>query len=154
MTGRPMARQKPHVLIVEARFYEDVAKALAEGAIAVLDEATASHERVAVPGALEVPPAIAVAAHSGRYDGFVALGCVIRGETSHYDIVAGESARGLMDLAVQGGHAIGNGILTVESREQALERADPAGRNKGGHAATACLSLLALRARLAEGQGG
>jgi 6,7-dimethyl-8-ribityllumazine synthase len=138
-----------HVLIVEARFYDDIQDALGAGAEAALREAGAEFERVTVPGALEVPGAIALAERGKRgagaaYDGYVALGCVIRGETGHYDIVAGESARGLMDLSLQG-VAIGNGILTVENAEQAMRRADPADLNKGGEAAEACLRLIALR---------
>lgn len=137
----------PRVLIVESPYYQEVAAALIAGASATLEAAGAEVERIAVPGALEIPGAIALAMRGGRYDGFVALGCVIRGETSHYDIVAGESARGLMDLTLQGA-AIGNAILTVESRDQAMVRADPKQKNKGGDAAEACLRMIELRAEL------
>lgn len=135
---------KAHVLIVEARFYEALTDELAAGAREALDRAGASHETVAVPGALEVPGAIAICEESGRFDGYVALGVVIRGETGHYDIVAGQSARGLMDLSLDG-LAIGNGILTVDSEAQAWARAGRADGNKGGDAAEAALALIRLR---------
>lgn len=151
-----MSRDPAMVLIVEARFYEDIADSLAAGAMAVLEAAGATVERIGVPGALEVPAAIRfaadAAARGGRlYHGFVALGCVIRGETSHYDIVANESARGLQHLAVEHGLAIGNGILTVETRQQALVRADLGAKDKGGDAARACLAMIALKRRLHPG---
>ena len=136
------------VLIVEARYYAHLNDLLLAGARAALDAAGHSHETVVVPGALEVPGAVALAAESGRYDGFVALGVVIRGETYHFEIVAGESARALMALSLDG-LAIGNGILTVETEAQALERADPALGDKGGGAARAALTMLALRTQLA-----
>jgi 6,7-dimethyl-8-ribityllumazine synthase len=139
--GRPQGDQ-PHLMIVEARFYEEIADLLLEGARRALDAAGATFDQVTVPGALEVPAAIRLALRTDRYDAFVALGCVIRGETAHYDIVAGESARGLMDLAVHHGALIGNGILTTESGAQARVRADPAGKDKGGDAARAALALL------------
>ncbi len=142
----------PMVLIVQARFYEDIADELMRGAVAALDEAGAGHESVAVPGAFEVPAAIRLAIRAMhnhpqrfRYDGFVALGCVIRGETSHYDHVCAESARGLQHLAVTHGLAIGYGILTVDNAEQARERASVAGRNKGGEVARACLGMIELK---------
>ena len=140
----------PRLLIVEARFYEDLSDELARGAILQLEAAAVEFDRVAVPGALEIPAAIrfaarAEAAGGQRYDGYVALGCVIRGETSHYDIVAGESARGLMDLALNSGLAIGNGILTVDNGDQAWARARVDGRDKGGDAARAALALLRLK---------
>ena len=115
-----------------------------------LTEAGASYERFQVPGAFEIPAAIGMAADGGGrpFDGYVALGCVIRGETSHYDYVCGESARALQDLAKGRGLAIGYGILTVENRDQAVERAAPGRRNKGGEAAAACLSMIALKRRL------
>ncbi|MFM6932563.1 MAG: 6,7-dimethyl-8-ribityllumazine synthase [Novosphingobium sp.] len=130
------------VLIVEARYYAHLNDMLLSGAQAAL----AGHEVevLTVPGALEVPGAIAVAADSNRYDAFVALGVVIRGETYHFEIVAGESARGIMALTMDG-MAIGNGILTVENEAQALVRADPKQKNKGGEAADAAIALLALR---------
>jgi 6,7-dimethyl-8-ribityllumazine synthase len=132
------------VLIVEARFYEHLADMLLAGARGALS----GHEIevVSVPGALEIPGAIALAAESGRYDAFVALGTVIRGETYHFEIVAGESARGIMALTMDG-LAIGNGILTTENEAQALVRADPAELDKGGGAAAAALALLDLQAR-------
>lgn len=139
---------QPHILIVEARFYGDVADALADGAIAALEAGGATHERVAVPGVLEIPAALAMAIETGRYTGFIALGCVIRGETTHYDIVANESARAIMDLSVASRVAVGNGILTVENGDQAWERADRARKDKGGEAAKAALAMIALRDQL------
>jgi 6,7-dimethyl-8-ribityllumazine synthase len=136
-------RVKAHVLIVEARFYDDLSDELARGAIQVLEAAGASFERLAVPGALEVPGVIAKAARIQRYDGYVALGAVVRGETSHYDIVANESARGLMDLTMQG-LSIGNGILTCENMEQARARAQVNDMNRGGAAAEAALRLIEI----------
>ncbi len=137
---------RPHVLVVEARFYDHIQTMLLEGAAAALETAGASFEIVTVPGALEIPTAIALADAADRFDAFVALGCVIRGETAHYDIVAGESARGLVWLGVERGCPIGNGILTVDDEAQALVRADPKLKDKGGAAARAALAL----ARLAE----
>ena len=133
------------VLIVEARFYPEISDALYEGAARVLESAGVANERVSVPGALEIPPAIKFA--SGCFDGFIALGCVIRGETYHFEIVANESAHGLMDLMVREGLCIGNGILTVEDEEQAFVRARPDEGDKGGDAARACLALMALKTR-------
>ena len=138
----------PKILIVEARYYEDISDALLAGAQAALARAGARVEKIAVPGALEIPGAIAMAA--AKFDGFVALGCVIRGETTHYDIVSNESARGIMDLTVRERLAIGNGILTCENEEQAWERAKPDRLNKGGGAADACLAMIALRSKLQE----
>ena len=133
-------------LIVEARFYTDLADALAEGAIAALAEAGASYERVSVPGALEIPGAIAMAAASSKgYAGYVALGCVIRGETSHYDTVCNESARGIMQLTLDDLLPIGNGIITVENWDQAWARADEAKKDKGGDAARAALAMAGLK---------
>ena len=136
------------LLIVEARFYEHLNDLLLAGARAAIEAAGHSHETVTVPGALEVPAAIAYAAETGRYDAFVALGVVIRGETYHFEIVAGESARGLMALTLDG-VAIGNGILTVENEAQALARARPEEKDKGGEAAKAALAMLALKERFA-----
>jgi 6,7-dimethyl-8-ribityllumazine synthase len=136
------------VLIVEARFYPHISDALLKGAVEVLEGAGAKSDRVTVPGALEIPGAIKQAA--GHYDGFVALGCVIRGETYHFEIVANESSRGLMDLTVRDGLAIGNGILTVEDEEQALVRARAENGGKGGDAARACLALIALKSKFAQ----
>jgi 6,7-dimethyl-8-ribityllumazine synthase len=138
---------RPHVLIVEARFYDEIADLLLAGATRALEAAGATFDRVTVPGALEIPAAIRLALDDADYDAFVALGCVIRGETSHYEIVAGESARGLMDLAVQRGALIGNGILTTDDGRQARLRADPAGKDKGGGAARAALALLQIKRR-------
>jgi 6,7-dimethyl-8-ribityllumazine synthase len=145
------------VLVVEARFYEDISDALWAGAKRALDEAGVTYERVTVPGSLEIPQAIALAlkaaARSRRtYDGVVALGCVIRGDTSHYDIVAGESARALMDLALAHALPIGNGILTVDEEAQAWARARPDEMDKGGGAAKAALALIALGRRFAGGR--
>jgi 6,7-dimethyl-8-ribityllumazine synthase len=141
------------ILIVESRYYDDIATALLDGATAALDKARAQFERVTVTGALEIPPAILFASQSERgYDGYVALGCVIRGETFHFDIVAGESARGLMDLGLQHGLCVGNGILTVEDEAQADVRARRDGGDKGGDAARACLALIELRSRYASGR--
>jgi len=138
------------ILIVEARFYEDIADELVKGAIAALEESGVEFDRVEVPGALEIPAAIAIAAQrtdGEPYAGYVALGCVIRGETSHYDYVCGESARGLQDLALWEGLSIGNGILTVENRDQAWARAAVDKKNKGKDAADAALALVALKRR-------
>ena len=142
------------ILIVEARFYDDLADALLEGATQALSAYGAEYDVVTVPGALEIPGAIAFAEESshrpaGRhYDGYVALGCVIRGETYHFDIVANESARGLNDLAITKQIAVGNGILTVENEAQALARADASQGDKGGFAARACLVMIAQKQRL------
>ncbi|AOH83523.1 6,7-dimethyl-8-ribityllumazine synthase [Sphingomonas panacis] len=136
------------VLIVEARFYTHLNDLLLEGARAAIEEAGHSHETITVPGALELPGAIGLAAESGRYDAYVAIGVVIRGETYHFEIVAGESARGLMALSMDG-LAIGNGILTTENEAQALTRAKPTEKDKGGEAAKAALAMLALRERFA-----
>ncbi|RPF70235.1 6,7-dimethyl-8-ribityllumazine synthase [Aurantiacibacter spongiae] len=133
-------------LIVEARFYGDLNDMLVRGATASLEAAGHEHEVLSVPGALEIPGAIALAAESGRYDGFVALGIVIRGETYHFEIVAGESARAIMALTMDG-IAIGNGILTVENEDQARVRADPGQKDKGGEAARAAVRLLELQER-------
>jgi len=136
------------ILIVEARFYEHLGDLLLQGARAAIEAAGHEHETVTVPGALEVPGAIALAAETGRYDGFVALGVVIRGETWHFEIVAGESARGIMALTLDG-LAIGNGILTVEDEAQALARARPEEKDKGGEAAKAALAMMGLKGRFA-----
>lgn len=142
---------KPHILIVEARFYAEISDFLAKGAVRALEIAGATYERVAVPGALEAPAAVKIASETGKFDAYVVLGCVLRGQTSHYDIVCNESARGLTWLTIDPGLAIGNGILTCETEEQALERADPARMDKGGGAANAALALLDVKARLARG---
>jgi len=132
------------ILIAEARFYPHLNDMLLDGARKAIEAAGHSHETITVPGALELPAAISLAAKSGRFCAFVALGVVIRGETYHFEIVSGESARALMDLTLDG-FAIGNGILTVENESQAIERADPEQGDKGGHAARAALALYELR---------
>ena len=137
-----------HFLIIEARFYDHLNDLLIEGARAALKAAGHKVEVITVPGALEIPGAIALAEASGQYEGFVAIGVVIRGETYHFEIVAGESARGIMALTMDG-FAIGNGILTVENEAQALVRADPKQGDKGGEAAKAALALLALKEKFA-----
>jgi 6,7-dimethyl-8-ribityllumazine synthase len=149
----------PHIMIVEARFYAHISDELTRGAIAALDAAGASYERFAVPGAFEIPAAIRFAVEAAtrgarreRFDGFVALGCVIRGETTHYDYVCGESARGLQSLALEHNLAIGFGILTVENDAQALARARIDRKNKGGEAANACLAMIELKRHLGVGK--
>ena len=139
------------ILIVESRYYADIADALISGAEREIKKNGAVMERVVVPGAFEIPGAIALAA--GRYDGFVALGCVIRGETWHFEVVANESARGLMELGIRRRLAIGNGILTVETEEQAWARARVSEGDKGGQAARACLELIAMRRQLRAESG-
>lgn len=139
-----------HMLIVEARFYDDISEELLRGATRVLDAAGARYDRITVPGALEIPPAIAIGVDAARrrrapYDGVVALGCVIRGETHHFEIVANESARALMDLAVKERLAIGNGILTVNTEAQAMARLGGAEGHKGEQAARAALTMVALK---------
>ncbi len=133
------------MLIVEARFYEDIADALLRGARGVLDEAGCRYDSITVPGALELPAAIAMALETTDYDGVIALGCVIRGETYHFELVSNESARGLMDLAVCERIALGNGILTVENEAQAKARAGGAEGNKGADAARAALAMARLK---------
>ena len=136
------------VLLVEARFYPHLNDMLLAGARRAIDSVGHKHETLTVPGALEVPGAIALMARSGRYCAFVGLGVVIRGETYHFEIVSNESARGLMDLSLQG-YAIGNGILTVENEAQAVVRCDPDQLDKGGGAAAAALALFDLRQKFA-----
>lgn len=145
----------PRLLIVEARFYGPIADALLKGATAVLDEAGASYDVITVPGALEIPGAIAMAADAPKnkktpYDGYVALGCVIQGETYHFEIVSNESARALMDLTVQRQLAIGNGILTVDTEAQAKDRIGGAHGHKGADAAKAALAMVALKQSMAR----
>ena len=141
------------ILIVVAPYYREIADEMLTGATAACEAARAMYDVVEVPGALEVPQAIALAAGRGLYDGFVALGCVIRGETTHYDTVCNDSSRGLMLLGLQG-CCLGNGILTVENRAQAVVRADPKDQNKGGGAAAAALHLIALARRWGKPKGG
>ena len=143
----PDLTHAPRILLVAAPFYRKVADGLIAGARAVLDRAGASHELIEVPGALEIPTAIRLATESGRYKGYVALGCVIRGETTHYETVCNDSSRGLMLMGIERGLAIGNGILTCENMAQAEVRADPAEMDKGGGAAAAALHLVALARR-------
>lgn len=144
---------KLHLLIVEARFYEDISDELLSGAEAELESSGASFDKISVPGCLEIPAVISMALYAAedggtQYDGFVALGCVIRGETSHYDIVAGDSARALMDLSVEENLALGNGIITCENSEQAWARARVTEKNKGGGAAKAALAMIEIRRKL------
>ena len=149
-----MIEDPVRVLIVEARYYNDLSDQLLAGAKRALQAAGAEFNVISVPGALEIPAAIAFAEESGRfpvgvrYDGYVALGCVIRGETYHFEVVSNESARGLMDLGIGHRLCIGNGILTTEDEDQAQWRADPNQGDKGGGAARACLDLIALKRRL------
>ncbi|MBI1262391.1 MAG: 6,7-dimethyl-8-ribityllumazine synthase [Rhizobiales bacterium] len=150
-----MKQTQAHVMIVEARYYEALADELAKGAIAEIEGRGATYQRVAVPGVLELPTAVKFCldsmAHGGstkRIDGFVILGCVIRGETTHYDIVANESARALMNLVVERSLALGNGIQTVENEAQAWARAKVDEKNKGGAAASACLDMIDLKRSL------
>ena len=154
---RQKSKKKPdqrlHILVVEARYYAHISDALLKGATAALEEADAAFDRIEVSGALEIPPAIAIAIDAAKrkrtpYDGVVALGCVIQGETFHFDIVAMQSARALIDLSVTRQLPAGNGILTVDNEAQALKRADPAQGDKGGEAARAALALARLKRRL------
>ena len=142
------------ILIVEARYYDDLADLLLTGAMKALEEEGAEVERISVPGSLEIPPAIAIAIEAAQrkhrpYDGVVALGCVIRGDTIHFEIVANKSARGLMDISIARGVPIGNGIVTVNTEAQAFERARPEEMDKGGDAARAALALVHLKRQLA-----
>ena len=144
---------KPHLLIVEARFYDDIADELVRGAVAAIGAAGGTYDRIDVPGAFEIPAAVNFAIVSAEidgqqsYDGYVALGCVIRGETTHYDYVCGESARGLQDLVLRYGAAIGYGILTVENRDQAWARAVVDQGDKGGTVARAALRMIELKSQ-------
>ena len=147
-----MPDKPPHLLVIEARFYDDLSDELYRGALAALERVGATHDRVTVPGALEIPAALSIALDAmelgdAHYDGFVCLGCVIRGETAHFDIVAQQSARALMDLSVSESLALGNGILTVENESQAWARARIGEQNKGGAAADAALAMIAVRQR-------
>ncbi|MBI1328033.1 MAG: 6,7-dimethyl-8-ribityllumazine synthase [Alphaproteobacteria bacterium] len=145
-TARPVIDfkgHKPKVLILEARFYEDIADNMAAGAIAVLEQHGCTYERIAVPGALEIPLALQLA--HGQFDAAIALGCIIRGETYHFEIVCNDSCRGLMDVSLKHNIPVGNGILTVENLAQAQERADPSQLDKGGDAAYAALKLLLIK---------
>jgi len=144
--------EKPHIMVVESRFYEDVAALLLKGAKAALEKAGVTYDVHAVPGALEIPAAILYAVKSlnfdavrRRYDGYVVLGCVLKGETMHDEVVAMSSARSLQELTLQHTLAIGNGILTCMTRDQAIDRADPARQDRGGASARACLRLIELK---------
>jgi 6,7-dimethyl-8-ribityllumazine synthase len=151
--GRPTTRTIPKlkgkVLILEARFHEPITEMMVKGAIAVLEQSGVKYERLSVPGSFELPGAIKFAMN--MYDGFVALGCVIRGATSHFEYVCAESARGLMALTMDHNMAIGYGILTCETEAQAIERADPKQLDKGGAAAAACLRMIELKSRFLGG---
>lgn len=140
-----MAKSPLNILIVESPYYEEVSNFLSLGAIEALKENECEYERLEVPGALEISSAINIAAKSGRFDGFVALGCVLRGETSHYDIVCEQSAAGIMQLTIDQSLAIGNGILTCENQDQAVVRADPKQKNKGRDAVMAALALINIK---------
>jgi 6,7-dimethyl-8-ribityllumazine synthase len=149
-----MSADKVRILIVEGRFYSELSDELLRGAADAITAMGAEYEVITVPGALEIPAVIAIAEEAGRrptgrpFDGYVALGCVIRGETYHFEIVSNESSRGLMDLAVRGGLAIGNGILTVEDEDQAWARAKASEGDKGGGAARAALTMISLKSQL------
>lgn len=151
--ARPSARAVPKlkgkVLILEARFHEHITDMMVKGAIAILDQSGIKYERLAVPGSFEIPGAIKFALN--MYDGFVALGCVIRGATSHFEYVCAESARGLMSLSMDHNVAIGYGVLTCDNEAQAIERADPKQLDKGGDAALACLRMIELKSRFLGG---
>jgi len=160
MAGRRRGKREKNeaagarILLVEARFYDDIADALLAGAMQALSEARAKVDRISVPGSLEIPAAIAIALDAAKrkrrpYDGVVALGCVIRGDTIHFEIVSQESARGLMELSIARGLPIGNGIITVNTEAQAFARAGMDEQDKGGDAARATLALVALKQRLA-----
>lgn len=145
-----MAEKGPHLLLVEAPYYTHIAALLRDGAQKAMDGGGATYETVQVPGAFEIPGAIGMAAKAaGKFDGFVALGCVIRGETSHYDHICESTADALQRLAIDGGLPIGYGILTCETESQALVRATPSGngRDKGGEAVRACLAMVAIKRR-------
>ena len=154
-TGKTMKSEGARILVVEARFYDDVAEALLAGARRALEAAGATWDRITVPGSLEIPAAIAIAVEAAErrrrpYDGVVALGCVIRGETLHFEIVAQESARAIMDLSVARRLPIGNGILTVDTSEQAMTRAQPEEGDKGGDAVRAALALIEIKRQHAK----
>lgn len=150
---RPEFERAPKLLIVASPYHKDVSDGLIAGACVEIEAAGGRHEIVHMPGALEIPTAIGIAARMSNFDGFVALGCVVCGETSHYDTVCNDSARGLMLLGLQG-VCIGNGILMVENHAQAMARADPEGQNKGGAAAAAALHLIALGRKWSGPKGG
>lgn len=142
----------PHIMIVESPYYEEIAGRMIESVLIEMEQAGATYERFEVPGSFELPGAIkmAIDADPGRFDGYIALGCVIRGETSHYDYVCLESARGLNDLVLEYGIALGYGVLTTENGEQALARASRDKHDRGGAAARACLAMIDLKRKLAS----
>jgi len=141
----------PHLLVVDAPYYTEISKSLMQGVTEALDSENATHDYVTVPGVLEIPAAISMALDSSKkYDGYIVIGCVIRGETTHYEIVSNESARAIMDLSVKHNLAIGNGIQTVENEAQAWARAKVSEKNKGGGAATAALEMIKLKKSLSE----
>lgn len=140
-----MSKQAPHILIVQSPYYTQISDLLRQGAAAYLDAQGARYDVLDVPGALELPAAVKFASLDGRYDGYIVLGCVVRGETTHYDVVAGESARGLMDLSIRDNLAIANGILTCENKAQAISRADPEQKNKGSSYAEAVLRMIEIK---------
>jgi 6,7-dimethyl-8-ribityllumazine synthase len=149
-----MMTRPPHILVVESPYYAHIADLLWQGAERALVAAGATHERVQVPGSFEIPGAIALASRTTeRFDGYVALGCVIRGETTHYDHICAESARGLQDLAVRDGLAVGYGILTCENEAQALARAAPEGRDHAGAAVRACFAMIELKRHFVQAGG-
>ena len=148
--ARAIPKLKGKVLVLEARFHENITEMLAAGATAVLEKSGIKYERLPVPGSFELPGAIKFALN--MYDGFVALGCVIRGETSHYEYVCAESVRGLMALSIEHNVAIGFGVLTCDTEEQAIRRADPKQLDKGGDAALACLRMMDLKCRFLGGR--
>lgn len=150
---RPNFDKAPKLLIVLSPYYKDIADNMLAGAVAEIDAAGGTHDLVHVPGALEIPTAIGIAERMSNFDGYVALGCVIRGETTHYDTVCNDSSRAIQLLGLQG-LCIGNGILTVENHEQAAVRADPADQNKGGGAAAAALHLIALSRKWGRAKKG
>ncbi|MEZ5692083.1 MAG: 6,7-dimethyl-8-ribityllumazine synthase [Rickettsiales bacterium] len=147
-----MFHLSPHILVVSANFYPEISNELLSGARRTLEHMNANFEEIEVPGAFEIPPAINMAVASGKYDGYVALGCVIRGETSHYDYVCGESARGIMNLSLRYNIPIGYGILTVEDYEQAFKRASVGEGNKGKAAVEACLKLITIKNKVMSEQ--
>ncbi len=142
--------ERTHILVVVAPYYKHITDSMLTGVARALDRAGATHEVIEVAGAFELPFAVAAAHEAGDFDGYITLGCVIRGETSHYDLICNETARAVQNLATDGGLVIGFGLLTVEHEEQALARADPNGKDKGGEATRACLMNLALARRFSQ----
>ncbi len=142
--------QSPNVLIIYSNYYEDITAGLMQGAVIELEKEDAQIHKIEVPGVLEIPAALVMAASKKRFDAYILLGCVIRGETTHYDIVANESARSIMDIIVDHSLCVGNGIQTVETREQAWARANVEDKNKGGGAATAALSMINVQKQLED----